>query len=75
LKILRIKVKPNARKRGLEQLDDGSWLARVQSPPIDGKANQELLRLVAEHFDLRRNRLSIKSGGSGRTKLVQIADA
>jgi uncharacterized protein YggU (UPF0235/DUF167 family) len=47
---LRVKVKPNARVSSLVQKPDGTWLARLKSPPVDGKANQELVELVAEHF-------------------------
>ena len=73
MKTLRIKVKPNARSSALEELSDGAWLARVASPPVDGKANAELVRLIAEHFGVRKAQVSIKSGASGRTKLVQIS--
>jgi len=75
MKTLRIKVKPNARHPGLEELSDGTWLARVAAPPVDGKANEELMRLIAEHFNVRKAQVSIKSGASGRLKLVQITDA
>ena len=75
MKTLRIKVKPNARHPGLEELSDGTWLAQVAAPPVDGKANEELMRLIAEHFNVRKAQVSIKSGASGRLKLVQITDA
>jgi uncharacterized protein len=74
-KTLRVKVKPNARVCGLEELADGTWLARIKAPPIDGRANEELVALVAEHFALRKAQVSIKSGASGRMKLVEIEDA
>jgi Uncharacterized conserved protein len=74
VKTLRVKVKPNARVSELEEQSDGTWLARVKAPPVDGKANDELVALIAEHFGVRRNQVSIKSGAGGRLKLVQIAD-
>ncbi len=70
--IIQIKVKPNAREEGLEQLSDGTWLARIRSPPVDGKANEELIRLVAGQFKVSRARVSIRSGASGRLKRVRI---
>ena len=72
MKTIRIKVKPNARVRELEELSDGTWLARIKAPPIDGKANEELVALVAEHFGLHKAQVSIKSGVSGRMKLVGL---
>jgi uncharacterized protein (TIGR00251 family) len=69
---LQVKVKPNARVSTLEQLPDGSWLAQLKSPPVDGKANQELIALVARHFGRRKSQVVIRSGASGRMKLVQV---
>jgi uncharacterized protein len=70
--IIQVKVKPNSRASVIEQQDDGTWLAQIKSPPVEGKANEELLALVAKHFRCRKSDVSIKSGGSGRVKLVRI---
>ncbi len=72
MRTLRVKVKPNARTEELLALDDGSFAAHVKAPPVDGKANAALIALVARHFGLRKAQVSIKSGASGRMKLVQI---
>ncbi|HEU0254079.1 MAG TPA: DUF167 domain-containing protein [Pyrinomonadaceae bacterium] len=71
-KVIQIKVKPNSRTSLLEQKKDGTWLAQLKSPPVDGKANEELVALVAKHFECRKSEVSIKSGASGRVKLVRI---
>ena len=71
-KIIQIKVKPSSRASLLEQKEDGTWLAQIKSPPVDGKANEELIALVAKHFKCRKSDVSIKTGGSSRIKLVQI---
>jgi uncharacterized protein len=70
---LRVKVKPNARSSRLQQLEDGSWYAELEAPPVDGKANEELIRLVAEQFGVRRAAVSIRRGASGRLKTVEVA--
>ena len=72
MRTLRVKVKPNARTEELLALDDGSFAAHVKALPVDGKANAALIALVARHFGLRKAQVSIKSGASGRLKLVQI---
>lgn len=69
-----IRVKPNARESSLVKGTDGIWLAKLKSPPVDGKANTELIALVAEQFGCRKADVTIRSGASGRTKLVQIAE-
>ena len=71
--IIAIKVKPNARTSLLEQTEDGTWHAQLKSPPVDGKANAELIALVARQFHCAKSAVSIKSGASGRMKLVRIA--
>jgi uncharacterized protein (TIGR00251 family) len=71
-RIIQIKVKPNSRASLLEEKEDGTFLAQLKSPPVDGKANEELLRLVAKHFGRRQSDVSIKTRGSSRTKLVRI---
>jgi uncharacterized protein (TIGR00251 family) len=70
--IIRVKVKPNARISALTQLPDGSWVAQVKAPAIEGRANKELIALVAEHFQCAKRVVSIKSGTSGRLKLLRI---
>jgi uncharacterized protein len=71
-RVIQIKVKPNSRASVLEQKDDGTWVAQLKSPPVDGKANEELLTLVSKHFECRKSDVSIKAGASGRVKLVRI---
>ena len=70
--VLQIKVKPRAKVSSLAQVADGTWVAKLKAPPVDGKANEELVALVAEHFNCRKAAVSIKSGASGRMKLVRV---
>jgi uncharacterized protein (TIGR00251 family) len=74
MKTIRLKVKPGSRREELTELDDGTWLARVKAPPVDGKANAAVIELVARHFGLRKSQVSIKSGASARMKLVTLED-
>lgn len=74
MKIIQVKVKPRARVSTFEKTDTGVWLARLKSLPVDGKANKELIALVAEHFNLPKSAVSVKSGASGRMKWVQVED-
>jgi len=71
---VKIKVKPGSRVDELIELGDGTWQARVKAPPVDGKANEALITLVAAHFGVRKSQVSIKSGASSRLKRVCIAD-
>lgn len=72
--ILLVKAKPNSRVASLTQQEDGTWLAQLKSPPVDGKANAELVALVANQFGCSKFQVTIKSGASGRLKRVIIPD-
>lgn len=71
--MLQVKVKPRARVSELSQAADGTWIAKLKASPVDGKANEELVALVAERFQCPKAAVTIKAGMSGRTKLVKVA--
>jgi uncharacterized protein YggU (UPF0235/DUF167 family) len=73
--VIRVKVKPNSRSSAFEPVQDGTWVARLKSAPVDGKANEELIALVAAHFQCRKSAVSIKAGAAGRTKWLRIGPA
>jgi uncharacterized protein YggU (UPF0235/DUF167 family) len=56
--VIRVKVNPNAQSASFVQLSDGSWLAKVRSPAIEGRANGELVALVADHFRSLRKHMA-----------------
>jgi uncharacterized protein len=74
LTALLFKVKPGAPWSRLKLLDDGTWLAEVKAPPVDGKANAAVIALVAAHFGVPRSAVAIKSGAASKLKRVVIAD-
>ena len=51
---------------------DGTWRAQLKAPPVDGKANEELVGLIAGHFGCRKSDVVIKSGASARIKLIEV---
>ena len=72
--ILQVKVKPRARTSELVQEQDGTWSAKLKAAPVDGKANEELIGLVAARFGCRKADVTIKAGAGARVKLVRIVD-
>jgi uncharacterized protein len=57
----------------LAALENGTWLAQLKSPPVDGKANAELIALVARHFGVPRAQVTIRRGATARLKLVDVS--
>ena len=69
---LQVKVKPNAKVSSLEQEADGTWVAKLKAAPVDGKANEELIALVADRLRCRKAAVTIKAGAGGRLKLIKV---
>ena len=51
---------------------DGALRVRVRAAPVDGAANEALLRLLADALDVPRTRLRIITGAQARRKLVEV---
>lgn len=67
-----VKVKPNSKRQEIIEQPDGSLLVYLKSPPVDGKANQELIKILAKQYGVARSQVTIKSGLSAKNKLVEI---
>ena len=70
---IQVKVKPNSKQQKIKQSEDGTWIIRLKSPPVDGKANQELIKLLAKKFNVKKSEITIKSGLSAKNKLIEIS--
>jgi uncharacterized protein YggU (UPF0235/DUF167 family) len=53
-------------------VSDGALRARVAAPPVDGAANDALVRLIADELALPRARVRLIAGASGRRKVIEI---
>ncbi len=71
-RMLEVRVRPGARVSSLVEQPDGTWRASLKAPPADGKANAELIALIAAHFGVRKAQVRIRAGASGRRKLVKV---
>lgn len=74
--ILTVHTKPQAKVSRVERvLDASTVICRVAAPAREGKANKELLRLLAAYFDCAPSLLSIKRGTSISLKQIEVPDA
>jgi uncharacterized protein (TIGR00251 family) len=72
---IQVKAKPGAKVSQLDEPGaDGIWRAQLKSPPVDGRANAELIALVAAHFGVRKADVEIRSGAGAKLKLVRVAN-
>ncbi|ARV59134.1 hypothetical protein BZZ01_11225 [Nostocales cyanobacterium HT-58-2] len=68
----KVKVKPNSKVQKIQEDADGSLTVHLKSPPVDGKANEELIKILSEKFRVPKSHIRIKSGLSSRQKLIEI---
>ncbi len=70
--VLLLRVKPRARRTAWAGSRDGRGLLALQAPPVDGKANTELVKFLARQFGVPKRRIHIESGEKHRDKRVRI---
>ncbi len=67
-----IKAKPGAKHDKIEKVDEANYIVYVMAPPIDGKANAAIIKLLAAHFDISQSLIEIISGHMARVKVIEI---
>jgi uncharacterized protein (TIGR00251 family) len=70
---LAVHVVPRARRTEVVGRHGDAIKIRVAAPPVDGAANAELIRLVAERVGVARGAVTIASGATGRRKTVTVS--
>jgi len=71
--LLPVRVVPRASKDEIQGVHGDALKVRLQAPPVEGKANQALIRFLSDALDIPRAQFSIASGETGRNKAVLIA--
>jgi len=69
---LEVEVAPRSRKPGVVGRRGGALRVRVASPPEGGRANKELVALVARFLGVRRGAVSVVRGATSRRKLLEV---
>jgi uncharacterized protein (TIGR00251 family) len=70
--IIDVRVIPRASKSQIAGTRQDALLVRLCAPPVDGAANDELIRLLSETLDVPRRNIEIVTGQQSRTKRVRI---
>ena len=69
-----VKAKPNAKEELVEKIDSAHFAVSVKEPPVQGRANQAIVKALAEFFGISASRVTIISGHTSRSKLIDIGD-
>ena len=69
---IQVKVKPNSRTEELSR-EGNNFIIKVKEPPKEGKANQAVIKLLAEHFGVSQSQVRILSGFRNKNKVIEVA--
>lgn len=67
-----VKVQPRASQSEVIGALDGALKVRLAAPPVDGAANEELVKVVAALFGVAKSKVEIRAGATGRQKVVRV---
>lgn len=67
-----ISVSPRSSKNEIKKLSEGEYKVRLTAAPVDGKANDMLIKVLAEYFKVSRTCISIVGGKTVKRKMVDI---
>ncbi len=68
-----IKVKPRSGKREVENFGDGRYLVYLKESPKNGKANDELIKVLSKYLGTPATRIKIKTGFTSSNKMLEIS--
>jgi uncharacterized protein len=68
-----IQVKPRSSREGVGPVQGDRLCVAVNAPPVDGKANEAVVRVLAEAFGVSRSAVTIVRGETGKKKTVRLA--
>ena len=73
--ILKIRVEPRSSKSGIAGPYGDGLKVKLTSPPVEGKANKELVEVLARAFGIKKSDVEIVSGKSSKNKVVRLTGA
>lgn len=69
-----IKVITKSKNQEIQEQPDNSLKVKLKSAPVKGKANEELIELLAKHYQVAKSQIQVIRGFSARNKLIEIDD-
>lgn len=67
-----IRVSPRASKNAVGGVHDGALKIAVTAPPVDGEANEAIVKLLSKRLGVAKRAITIVSGATGRDKRVAV---
>ncbi|MFH1161990.1 MAG: DUF167 domain-containing protein [Candidatus Jorgensenbacteria bacterium] len=67
-----VKAKPRAKGERVEKIDETHFSVSVKGPPEKGKANEAIVKALAEYFKIPASRVVLLSGFSSKNKILEV---
>jgi len=67
-----IKVTPRSSKNEVVKISEGEYKVKITAPPVDGAANEMLIKLLSQHFKVSKSMINIVGGKTAKIKMVDI---
>ena len=71
--VIRVRVQPGAKRDEVAGKREGALLVRVTAPPIEGRANKAVCKLLAKILGIPASRVEVVRGESSRDKTIRLA--
>lgn len=67
-----VKVVPRSSRNKVEKISEEEYKVWITAPPVDGKANDMLIKILSDYFDVSKSSLVITGGKTARVKIIDI---
>jgi len=67
-------VKPKKKREFVEQVSFNQYLVSVKAPPVEGQANQAVIKSLADYFSVSGSEINLLSGHTSRVKIFEVPD-
>jgi hypothetical protein len=72
---IQVRVLPRSSKNEVVgKMSDGTLKVKLTTAPVEGKANEALVEILAEYFETKKNKIKIVSGLASKNKIIEILD-
>lgn len=66
------KVSPRSSKNEIKEIGENEYKIKITAPPVDGEANEMLIKILAKHFGVAKSAINIVGGKSTKLKMIDI---
>jgi len=69
-----VKVKANTSQERIEKIGDTNFIVWIREKPVEGKANEAVIKALAEYFGVAKSNIALIKGQASKQKIFEIND-